>query len=147
MKKRHPVGANPSDERYTPPEIFDALGLTFDLDPCSPGKGHWVPLSSSATRTKCLIGSTRSTQAPILARWTPRKFSTEEKIMTSPQRRFIQAIEEWGEWSPDMEDEIGCSGAALRAVESACERRGWIVIHAKGGIEVTNAGREALKTD
>ena len=26
-----------------PPEIFDALGLTFDLDPCSPGAGHWVP--------------------------------------------------------------------------------------------------------
>lgn len=27
-------------EWYTPPEIFDALGLTFDLDPCSPGAGR-----------------------------------------------------------------------------------------------------------
>lgn len=35
------IGA--SDDWYTPPEIFDALGLTFDLDPCSPGPGHWVP--------------------------------------------------------------------------------------------------------
>jgi hypothetical protein len=35
------IGA--SDEWYTPPAIFDALGLTFDLDPCSPGAGHWVP--------------------------------------------------------------------------------------------------------
>ena len=32
-----------SDEWYTPPEIFDRLGLAFDLDPCSPGPGHWVP--------------------------------------------------------------------------------------------------------
>jgi hypothetical protein len=32
-----------SSEWYTPPEIFTALGLTFDLDPCSPGLGHWVP--------------------------------------------------------------------------------------------------------
>jgi hypothetical protein len=32
-----------SDDWYTPPAIFDALGLTFDLDPCSPGPEHWVP--------------------------------------------------------------------------------------------------------
>lgn len=32
-----------SDDWYTPPEIFAALDLTFDLDPCSPGAGHWVP--------------------------------------------------------------------------------------------------------
>lgn len=35
------IGA--SDEWYTPPFIFDALGLQFDLDPCSPGIDHWVP--------------------------------------------------------------------------------------------------------
>lgn len=27
-----------SDEWYTPKYIFDAIGLEFDLDPCSPGK-------------------------------------------------------------------------------------------------------------
>lgn len=32
-----------TDDWYTPPELFAALGLTFDLDPCSPGPGHWVP--------------------------------------------------------------------------------------------------------
>lgn len=32
-----------SDDWYTPREIFTALGATFDLDPCSPGPGHWVP--------------------------------------------------------------------------------------------------------
>lgn len=32
-----------SDDWYTPPEIFNALGLVFDLDPCSPGPSHWVP--------------------------------------------------------------------------------------------------------
>lgn len=35
------IGA--SEDWYTPPEIFTALGLRFDLDPCSPGPGHWVP--------------------------------------------------------------------------------------------------------
>jgi len=34
---------------YTPPEIFAALKLTFDLDPCSPGPGHWVPASKVYT--------------------------------------------------------------------------------------------------
>lgn len=32
------VGA--SDEWFTPPEIFEALGLTFDLDPSHPGRGN-----------------------------------------------------------------------------------------------------------
>jgi DNA N-6-adenine-methyltransferase Dam len=34
-------------EWYTPPEIFTALGLAFDLDPCSPPGGlPWVPAST-----------------------------------------------------------------------------------------------------
>src|SRR6267142_1705920 len=32
-----------SNDWYTPPEIFEALRIRFDLDPCSPGPGHWVP--------------------------------------------------------------------------------------------------------
>ena len=39
-----------SDDWYTPPEIFSALGLIFDLDPCSPGPGHWVPARSIFTK-------------------------------------------------------------------------------------------------
>lgn len=39
-----------SDEWYTPPEIFDALRLRFDLDPCSPGPGHWVPADRIFTK-------------------------------------------------------------------------------------------------
>jgi hypothetical protein len=35
------IGA--SDDWFTPPSIFSAIGLRFDLDPCSPGAGHWVP--------------------------------------------------------------------------------------------------------
>ena len=31
------IGA--TSDWYTPPEIFEALGLVFDLDPCSPGLG------------------------------------------------------------------------------------------------------------
>jgi len=39
-----------SDDWYTPPEIFAALGLWFDLDPCSPGPGHWVPATRIYTK-------------------------------------------------------------------------------------------------
>lgn len=39
-----------SDEWYTPPYYFDAIGLTFDLDPCSPGPDHWVPARLVYTR-------------------------------------------------------------------------------------------------
>jgi hypothetical protein len=40
-----------SDDWYTPREIFAALGLRFDLDPCSPGTGHWVPAKDIYTKT------------------------------------------------------------------------------------------------
>lgn len=43
MRTVHGMGVGESDEWYTPREIFAALGITFDLDPCSPGQGHWVP--------------------------------------------------------------------------------------------------------
>jgi hypothetical protein len=39
-----------SDDWYTPREIFDALGLVFDLDPCSPGPDHWVPARQVFTK-------------------------------------------------------------------------------------------------
>jgi hypothetical protein len=39
----HESSIGQSDDWYTPPEIFMGLKLFFDLDPCSPGYGHWVP--------------------------------------------------------------------------------------------------------
>lgn len=41
----HESQHNESKEWYTPPSIFTALGLTFDLDPASPGadKVPWIP--------------------------------------------------------------------------------------------------------
>jgi hypothetical protein len=36
-KRFHENSIGESSEWYTPPEIFEALGLVFDLDPCSPG--------------------------------------------------------------------------------------------------------------
>lgn len=39
-----------SDEWYTPPYIFGALKIQFDLDPCSPGAGHWVPARDIFTK-------------------------------------------------------------------------------------------------
>jgi hypothetical protein len=36
-----------SVEWFTPPHIFDALGLTFDLDPCAPAGGvPWIPAAA-----------------------------------------------------------------------------------------------------
>lgn len=32
-----------SDDWYTPKAYFDAFGITFAIDPCSPGPRHWVP--------------------------------------------------------------------------------------------------------
>lgn len=49
MAEHEPSTGN-SDDWYTPPAVFDALGLTFDLDPCSPGPGHWVPARSIYTK-------------------------------------------------------------------------------------------------
>jgi hypothetical protein len=41
----HESTHNESKEWYTPREIFNAIGLQFDLDPCSPGANivPWVP--------------------------------------------------------------------------------------------------------
>ncbi|MCK1479286.1 adenine methyltransferase [Bradyrhizobium sp. 197] len=49
MAEHEPNQGN-SDDWYTPPAIFDALGLTFDLDPCSPGPEHWVPARKIYTK-------------------------------------------------------------------------------------------------
>jgi hypothetical protein len=43
--------ATSSDEWYTPPEVFDALGLAFDLDPAAPPGGvPWVPATRHLTQ-------------------------------------------------------------------------------------------------
>lgn len=38
----HEPNTGASDDWYTPPDMLDALNETYDLDPCSPGAGHWV---------------------------------------------------------------------------------------------------------
>lgn len=39
-----------SDDWYTPRAMLQALGERFDLDPCSPGPGHWVPADRVFTK-------------------------------------------------------------------------------------------------
>lgn len=46
----HEPSIGASDDWYTPREIFAALGERFDLDPCSPGIGHWVPADRVYTK-------------------------------------------------------------------------------------------------
>lgn len=47
-----PVGA--TVEWYTPPSLFDALGVDFDMDPASPGAAvvPWVPAARHVTRAE-----------------------------------------------------------------------------------------------
>jgi hypothetical protein len=46
-----PVQSLESDERYTPKWVFEHLGITFDLDPCSPvDGGDFVPAAKRYTR-------------------------------------------------------------------------------------------------
>lgn len=46
----HEAQRGESVEWYTPPRIFDALGETYDLDPCSPGAGKsFVPADAHFT--------------------------------------------------------------------------------------------------
>lgn len=46
----HESKATKSIEWYTPPEIFEALGVEFDLDPCSAGEGRdFVPAKKRYT--------------------------------------------------------------------------------------------------
>jgi len=46
----HENSIGQSDDWYTPPEMLAALNEHFDLDPCSPGAGHWVPASCVYTK-------------------------------------------------------------------------------------------------
>lgn len=46
----HESSIGQSDEWYTPPSYFDAFGITFALDPCSPGSHHWVPAQRVLTK-------------------------------------------------------------------------------------------------
>ena len=40
----HEAAIGATVEWYTPPDLFDALGLDFDLDPASPvNLPHWIP--------------------------------------------------------------------------------------------------------
>ena len=46
----HESTVNESIEWYTPPVIFEKMGVTFDLDPCSPGEGKsFVPTRKHLT--------------------------------------------------------------------------------------------------
>ena len=47
----HESTYNESKEWYTPRHIFEAMGVEFDLDPCSPGKEivPWIPVKQHFT--------------------------------------------------------------------------------------------------
>jgi len=51
--RRHALSILPaSEEWYAPPQLFQAMGCTFDLDPASPGANvvHWIPVERHFTR-------------------------------------------------------------------------------------------------
>ena len=47
-KSRMDIKYSPNDDLYTPPEIFEALNVTFDVDVCAPTGGlPWIPARRS----------------------------------------------------------------------------------------------------
>ena len=48
MNSRNSLNYEPDNEIYTTPDIFEKLGLTFDLDVCAPVGGlPWIPAKQS----------------------------------------------------------------------------------------------------
>lgn len=52
----HEQSVGKTDEWYTPPHVFDALGCTFDMDVASPGRNvtPWIPASEFSTKEQPL---------------------------------------------------------------------------------------------
>jgi hypothetical protein len=73
----HESTYNESKEWYTPRYIFDALGLEFDLDPCSPGRNivPWIPARHHYT---CLDNG-------LNAHWEGRIFMNPPYGMDTPK--------------------------------------------------------------
>ena len=46
----HENSIGETDEWYTPKDLLDSIGEKYDLDPCSPGFGHWVPADRIITK-------------------------------------------------------------------------------------------------
>lgn len=77
--RQRPVGGE-SNEWYTPPEIFKALGLEFDLDVCAPPGGlPWIPAKRSLSyHDDGLVASWQGRvwlnppYGPHVARWLAR---------------------------------------------------------------------------
>lgn len=79
MKKgfTHESTYNESKEWYTPRPIFDALGMEFDLDPCSPGRDivPWIPADKHLT----II------ENGLVASWTGNVFMNPPYGMDTPK--------------------------------------------------------------
>lgn len=54
----HEQSVGKSDEWYTPPYVFDAMGARFDMDVASPGRDvvPWVPATMHCTGSSLKIG-------------------------------------------------------------------------------------------
>lgn len=53
MSASFPIRTGQTDEHYTPPDVFEALDCTFDLDPCQPERNREflsVPVSRFYTQ-------------------------------------------------------------------------------------------------
>lgn len=70
-----------SVEWYTPPEIFKALGITFEIDVCSPGEAvvPWIPAKRHLTKSDDGLqnewkGSVwmNPPYGPLVVRWVDR---------------------------------------------------------------------------
>jgi hypothetical protein len=110
--------AGKSDEWYTPPEVFEAIGLRFDLDVASPGSDvvPWVPADAHLTEFSLLLTwvgriwmnppfGKRNGYAP----WADRFVAHGNGIALAPDRTsapwfqdFAQKVDGLLFWSPKI---------------------------------------------
>lgn len=93
-----------SDDYYTPPHIFERLGLTFDMDVCAPPGGvEWVPARRFVTMAEDGLQADwvgRVWMNPPYSQATPwvRKFITHRHgIALVPHAKSAWHVELWNE--------------------------------------------------
>lgn len=67
-------------------------------------------------------------------------------VLSKPQQRLLASLWAWGgDFAPDLEDDLGISGAAFWSVFNVLRREGLITEGSLDTWPLTDKGRQALK--
>lgn len=132
----HEPGAGGSQEWYTPPALFEALGLTFDLDPCAPPlpAADWIP-----ARRRYSLPDRDGMAEPWEGRvWLNPPYATESA-------RWIGRLAEHGDGIALVFTRLDTPWAqdALRRAAAACFIQGRVNFKAGAGARLGRADRRS----